>query len=48
MSTLKPGSVFGHTSAGRGTTFGALPAEGVAYGSGRSATVILRVVPGVS
>ena len=46
--TLKPGSVFGHASLGRATTFAPLSADFVAKGCGKSCTVILRTVPGFS
>src|ERR1700680_830668 len=47
-STLKPAGAMGHTFAGRATTSGPFSADFVAYGSGRSFTVIFRVVPGFS
>src|ERR1700710_56530 len=47
-STLKPAGAFGHTPSGRATSFGELPADSVANGSGRSATVTLRIFPGSS
>src|SRR6266550_9407079 len=47
-STLKPGGTCGQAFAGRDTTLGPLPAEGVMNGGGRSFTVIFRVFPGFS
>src|SRR5437588_11121147 len=44
-STLKPGGTCGHAFAGRGTTLGTLPDEGVARGGGLSFNVIFRVLP---
>src|SRR5208282_608353 len=46
--TLNPAGAFGQAPCGRGTTCGALPAESVAYGAGRSCAVILRIFPGSS
>ena len=48
ISTLNPAGAAGHTLSGRATNFGPLSADWVAYGCGRSFTVILRVVPGFS
>src|ERR1700730_15732400 len=47
-STLKPAGAMGHTFAGRATTSGPFSADFVAYGWGRSSTVIFRVSPGFS
>src|SRR5579872_2794733 len=47
-STLNPFGAIGHAFAGRATTSGAFSADDVAYGGGRSFTVIFRVVPGFS
>src|SRR2546427_12285335 len=47
-STLNPGGTCGQAFAGRGTTLGPLPAEGVTNGRGISFTVIVRVLPGFS
>ena len=47
-STLNPAGTLGQALAGRPTTFGPLPAEAVAKGSGRSARVIFRTLPGFS
>src|SRR5258705_9355149 len=47
-STLNPGGTCGQAFAGRATTLGPLPAEGVTNGGGRSFTVIFRVLPGFS
>src|ERR1700739_4449173 len=47
-STLNPAGATGHAFSGRATTSGPFSADSVAYGCGRSAAVILRVVPGFS
>src|SRR6202011_5674488 len=47
-STLKPLGASGHAFWGRATTLGPAVADCVAYGSGRSSTLIWRVVPGFS
>ena len=48
LSNKQARGAFGQASTGRGTTCGWLPADGVANGWGRSATVILRDLPGTS
>jgi hypothetical protein len=45
---LNPGGTRGTAPAGRATTRGPLPADGVAPGGGRSAGVMCRQVPGAS
>src|SRR5215469_5501093 len=47
-STLNPAGATGHTFSGRATRSAPFSADFVANGSGRSFTVILRVVPGFS
>src|ERR1700730_9533740 len=40
--TLKPGNTCGHAFAGRSTSFGLFPADGVRNGLGKSFNVIFR------
>src|SRR2546430_17737705 len=47
-TTLFRSGAFGHASAGRATMVGALPAELVAKGAGRSLSAILCTAPGTS
>src|SRR5579872_1620219 len=46
--TVNPLGALGHALRGRATTLGPLLAVSVAYGAGRSCTVILRLFPGSS
>jgi hypothetical protein len=45
-STLNPGGAMGHASLGRLIRLGPLSTDSLAKGLGRSAAVILRIVPG--
>src|ERR1700730_3255026 len=47
-ATLNPSGTFGHAFSGRGASLGLLPADCVAKGSGRSPSVILRILPGAA
>src|SRR3984885_11615689 len=46
--TVNPVGALGHALRGRATTLGPLLAVSVAYGAGKSWTVILRLFPGSS
>ena len=48
ISTLKPLGAMGQAPSGRGTRLGPLSTDSSGFGSGRSARVILRTVPGFS